>query len=204
MAVGPPRTVGFGERAELFERLAELERRIAWAAACDASRQAHLKIVSAADWLEDSENVLLRRVRRRRKLWSAVDELQARGTEFFYPPRPGHAVNAISMEDGSVAAEVDRLLHPSPAAAELTFDRVRSWLAGTVVLGDGEDSALSAERMEAVREQVNQLEGIAKRCYERAVSNLERTLLADAERRDETRARRMINAPMVESLNRRL
>jgi len=79
-----------------------------------------------------------------------------------------------------------------------------SWLAGTVVLGDGEDSALSAERMEAVREQVNQLEGIAKRCYERAVSNLERTLLADAERRDETRARRMINAPMVESLNRRL
>jgi hypothetical protein len=72
------------------------------------------------------------------------------------------------------------------------------------VVPRSDDSApMRARSGNGHREQITHSDAIASECYERAILDLDRTLLADAQRHDQTRARRMIQRAVAESLNRR-
>ena len=75
-------------------------------------------------------------------------------------------------------------------------------LAGRVLLGDGSDSTVAAERMETVRAEVEQLDNSTRERYEQATAELDRALRDDALAWDEGVLRRQVNEPLVERLNR--
>jgi hypothetical protein len=212
-AIESPMAVKFEDRAWLFERLAAAERTVDYAALCRAGREAHARILDAAAWLEGHPS--LRERLRGRARWSAVDALDGHGSELFHACRPSYTLEAEIFQEGTLGARISRVLERRPAAGETIPDPEHAGayenqappevrLAGWVLLGDGSDSAVAAERTEIVSTTVLELDNSTRKHYEQAMAELDRALLEDALAWDEGVLRRQVDEPLVEQLNRRM